>query len=121
MTTQQLAPKPTTEPVVGMGATEVFPQDHWPMRIVRVTDTGSAIWVVPVGTVNLSTGHSPARRCNGYPVWDHTYTDAELDTLTEATRTPMEATRRSDGRYRLVGQAAEIAVGAARYVRNYAD
>ena len=119
MDTQTTAP---VAPLPGMGATEVFPQDRYPLQIVKVSPTGHAIWVVPVLHVGPSTGHTPAGLCNGFPVWDHTYTRAELGALTLATKRCAEkATRRNDGTYRLVGSQTRIAVGSAHYYRNFAD
>jgi hypothetical protein len=123
MSTQTISQKPATRtvPLVGMGASKLYPQDTYPMRIVKVSDTGHAIWVLPVRSVSTVTGHTPAGSCNGFPVWDHTYTDAELEALTETHVEPAKATRRGDGTYRLAGGQTQIGVGYARYFRNYAD
>ena len=123
MSTQTINQKPAarTAPAMGMGATQLYPQDSYPVRIVRVSDTAHAIWVLPVRSVNDSTGHTPAGSCNGFPVWDHTYTDVELDALTETHVTPLKATRRTDGTYRVVGGQTQIGIGQARYHRNFAD
>ncbi|WP_155855165.1 hypothetical protein [Actinotalea ferrariae] len=123
MDTQTLTSRPAaTAPVVGMGATQVFPQDRYPYVVVAVSRTGHAIWVKPLKTVSTQTGHEPAGRCNGFPVWDHTYTDAEVKALVDQHAEPTKLTRRGDGRYRPVG-SGELAfgLGQARYFRNYAD
>lgn len=119
--TQTLDRKPTrTTPAVGMGATKLYPQDKYPLRIVKVSPTGHAIWVDEVRTVGGATGHAPNGNCNGYPVWDHTYTDADLDQFTEPGYT-QKATRRADGTYRLVGEQPVLWVSRACYFRNFAD
>ena len=118
--TQERASRPL--PIVGQGATEVYPTDRYPVRVVKVSGTGHAIWVLPVESVDRSTGHEPARFCGGFPVWDHTYTDAELDRFTTGhPATARKATRRKDGRYCLVGSDIRVSVGQARLYRNYAD
>src|SRR5665647_2340017 len=46
MDTQTLTEKPATRclPTVGQGATECYPTDRYPMRVVKVSATGHAIW-----------------------------------------------------------------------------
>ena len=124
MDTQTLTEKPATRclPTVGQGATKCYPTDKYPMRVVKVSVTGHAIWVLPVKSVDMSTGHLPDGTCNGFPVWDHTYTEAELDLLTSTHPSyAQKATHRQDGTYRLVGTETQVAVGHARLYRNYAD
>lgn len=124
MTIQTPRQKPATHrtvPVAGMGATLVYPTDRYPMRIARVSPTGHAIWVLPVSRDLHAQGVRPAYSCNGYPVWDHEYSDAELDALTHTDAALTKATRRHDGTYRLTGGQTQIAVGQAQYFRNFAD
>ena len=107
---------------VGDQLATAVPTDRYPMRVVKVSASGHAIWCLPVRSVDMTTGHLPAGTCNGFPVWDHTYTEAELDLLTDAHPAfAQKATRRQDGSYCLVGSEVQIAVGHARLYRNYAD
>lgn len=113
---------PAPAPAVGTGATLYYPQDRYPYVVVEVSRTGNAIWVKPVETVSTKTGHAPAGTCNGFPVWDHTYTDDEVKALVQDGVTPTKLTRRADGRYRPVGSSDVVyGLGHARYFRNYAD
>ena len=124
MDAQTLTQKPATRPlpVAGQGATKSYPTDKYPMRVMKVSATGHAIWVLPVRSVDTTTGHLPDGTCNGFPVWDHTYTDAELDLLTDSHPAfAQKATRRQDGTYCLVGTETQIDIGYARLYRNYAD
>lgn len=87
MDTQTLASHPAAPaPAVGMGATQFYPQDRYPYVVVEASRTGHAIWVRPLECVSTRTGHAPAGSCNGFPVWDHEYTDAELEALVQEGR-----------------------------------
>lgn len=123
MDTQTLASRPAAPvPAVGEGATLYYPADRYPYVVVEVSATGHAIWVKPLSCVDMTTGHEPAGSCNGFPVWDHTYTDDELKTLAVEHAEPMKLTRRQDGRYRPVGSSdITVGIGHARYYRNFAD
>lgn len=123
MDRQTLPTRPAaTAPAVGMGATQVYPQDRYPYVVVEVSRTGHAIWVKPLRTVFSDTGHEPEGRCNGFPVWVHVYTEDEIRDLVQADVAPVKLTRRTDGRYRPVGGNDLIfGLGQARYFRNYAD
>lgn len=123
MDTQTLTRRPAVPvPAVGMGATQFYAQDRYPYVVVEVSRTGHAIWVKPLETVSTWTGHTPAGSCNGFPVWDHTYTEDEVKSLVQDHVAPRKLTRRSDGRYRPVGCSDVVfGLGHARYFRNYAD
>ena len=123
MDTQTLVRRPSAPaPAIGMGATQLYPQDRYPYVVVEVSATGHAIWVKPLETVSTATGHEPDGSCNGFPVWDHTYTDDELKTLVVERAEPTKLTRRQDGCYRPVGSSdVTFGIGHARYYRNCAD
>lgn len=72
----------TVNPVhVGEGMTLQYPQDSYPYVIVRVSPSGKTAWVKRVKAVDLSTGHEPAYFEGPFPVWSHTYTAEELQSM----------------------------------------
>lgn len=103
------------------GATLLYPQDRLPYVIVGYTE--KTIDVVPLLMVSYDTGHQPSGKHNGYPVWDHTYTDDEIQRFAlEVAKQgvwPKRAYLRKDGRHYLGG--TPMHVGAARFRRDYAD
>lgn len=102
----------------GTGATLLYPQDRMPYVVVGSTE--KTITVVPLPMVSYQTGHKPRGKHNGFPVWDHTYTDDEIEEFTtKALIGPKRAYLRKDGRYYLGG--TPMSVGKARFYRNYAD
>ena len=102
-----------------LGATEVFPQDRYPFRVVRISPSGKTIFIVPLRTVDLTTGHQPARREGPWPVWDHAYTDDEIRKFTQE-QPPMAVRWNAKAEsYRLPNRGAFIRVGEARYYRNF--
>lgn len=116
------APDTTTDPEIGMGATEVLPQDRYPYVVVGKATSGKTVWLKPLRTVSRATGHEPARECGGFPVRDHTYTEDELVALVEPTAELTRVTRRANGRWVKTGtRDVEFLFGHARYYRNYAD
>jgi hypothetical protein len=104
-------------PRVGDGMTLCYPQDSYPLVIVRVSPSGKTVWVDRLRPVDLSTGHKPARYDGPFPVWSHTYTDEERETMRE-NREPIKVTRSRDGSY-WTANGVNVAYGGARYHRNY--
>lgn len=106
-------------PQVGQGATEFLPQDRWGYVITKVSKSGRQITLARLETPDLTTGHKPAGDCNGFPVWDHTYTDEELQTMQRPGEIKAFYSENA-GCYR-IGGYAPLSVGFARYYRNFAD
>lgn len=96
---------------VGDGATLVLPDDRYPYVITGFTKM--TVSVRPVNTDNLE----PEGKCNGFPVFNHTFTREEL--AERAYGKDQKAYRRKDGRYYLNGIV--LSLYGARYYRNYAD
>lgn len=106
-------------PQVGQGATEFLPQDRWGYVVTKVSKTGRKITLNRLETPSLSTGHQPEGNCNGFPVWDHTYTDEELQTMRRDGDVYAFYSDKRGGF--TIGGYAPVSVGFARYYRNFAD
>lgn len=104
------------EPVVGMGATLLYPQDRYGYVITRVSPSGKTVWVQPLAPVSAETGHEPARYDGPWPVWSHTYTDAERDTMRQEHGAERQVRLTKRG---WQSNGTPFAIGAARYHRNY--
>jgi hypothetical protein len=105
------------QPKVGDGMSIVYPQDRYPLVIVRVSPSGKTVWVKPLRTVDRSTGHEPDRFDGPWPIWDHDYTDEERETLREDGAKERQVRRSPDG-LSWSSYGTPIARGA-RYFRNY--
>lgn len=103
---------------IGTHATKAYPQDMYPMVVVKVSESGKTIWLDSVLTVNTTTGHAPAYYNGPWPVWDHKYTDEEVSALQSHTD-PVRATLRKDGTWKISGTTTPVTIGAARYYRNF--
>ena len=101
--------------VVGQGATLLYPQDCYPLLIVRVSDSGKSAWVVRVKEVSKETGHEPARFDGPFPVWSHTYTEEELQEL----KVDMEPFMIRLGKHGWTRKGTPVSVGHAMFHRNY--
>lgn len=104
-------------PQVGEGMTLCYPQDSYPYVVVRVSDSGKTVWVKALKTVDLNTGHKPARFDGPFPVWDHTYTEEERASMV-ADYANERLVRLSKHGY-WTSKGANFAVGGARFHRNY--
>lgn len=98
---------------VGMGATICYPQDAYPAVVTKVSKTGKVITVERLETVSAKTGHKPARFDGPFPVWSHTYTDEELQSMRTGA-TAVYTWRESTGTW-----GPNVRVGSAHYERNY--
>lgn len=117
---QDAAVRRANTPVLGGGATHALPQDRMPFVVTAISASGAKVTLEALQTVGGHTGHEPAFHVNGWPVWDHEYTDEELKTMRyEGPEFPQYAHRRKDGRYYMDGQ--RVYFGGARYHRSYAD
>lgn len=118
---------------VGMGATEVYPQDRYPYVITKISESGKTVTLEPLHTVSTKTGHSPARFSGQFPVWDHEYSPEELESFqyseeekqrylnahvtTEKFPITVRLTKRG---WRRGGQnGTPFILGTARYLRDY--
>jgi hypothetical protein len=106
------------KPEVGQGVTLHYPQDSYPFVITEVSASGKTIKIQPVEPVSRDTGHEPARFDGPWPVWSHTYTAEELQTLKRETPTP-DTLRYNSRSRRWAGRNGDWSVGVARYHRNY--
>lgn len=107
-----------TTVTAGTPVTLLYPQDAYPYVIIRVSPSGKTAWMVEVGEVDQTTGHKPARFDGPFPVWDHTYTDAEVKAM-RTDRPEIRIYQRADGTWRVSGRANRVEIGQARYYRNY--
>lgn len=107
----------STKPQVGEGMTKMFPQDRYPYVITRVSDSGKTVWVKPLKTVSLLTGHKPSHYNGPFPVWSHDYTANELQTMIE-TDAPEIMVRQSKHGY-WASHGITYARGGARFTRDY--
>lgn len=111
----------TIQPYPGMGATLLYPSDRYPAVITAVNQTGTEIEIEPLRDVGTDTGHAPDHFNGDYPVWDHTYTAAEItDLRIKNNRAKYTARLRKDGKFYTKG-GTPILVGTARYYRDYSD
>lgn len=114
---REAAERAANTPVVDGGATMHYPDDRMPYVVVKVSPSGAKVTLAPVRIVDGTTGHRPAGDCNGFPVWDHTYTPEELHAMREEYT--VTAHRRKDGRYYSGG--TRVTFDGARYYRNHAS
>lgn len=106
------------QPQVGDGMTLAYPQDYYPYAIVRVSPSGKTVWVKPLEVVDRSTGHEPARYDGPFPVWEHTYTDEERQSMLRVDAPEQKVTRSRDGlSWSMHG--TPMLRGGAGYRRNY--
>jgi len=105
-------------PAVGDGMTAVYPQDRYPYVITRVSPSGKTVWVKPLQTVDLSTGHAPARYVGEWPVWDHAYTEEERAAYVIEDAPETRVNRSRDG-LSWTAQGVGYQAGIARLLRNY--
>lgn len=101
---------------VGKGMTKSYPQDSYPYVIVRVSDSGKTVWVKPIKSVNLETGHEPAYFNGPFPVWSHSYTEEEMQSMMikEAPELAVRLTKRGWSH-----RGIPFRAGKARYHRDY--
>ncbi|MBO2461609.1 hypothetical protein [Actinomadura violacea] len=117
---QEAAVRRANTPVLGKGATHAMPQDRMPFVVTAISPSGAKVALEALRTVGGHTGHKPAYHVGPWPVWDHEYSDAELETMRyEGPELRQYAHRRKDGRYYMDGQ--RVYFGGARYRRSYAD
>lgn len=101
----------------GVGAYRSYPQDDYPMVVVKASKSGKAITMLSLRTVDLTTGHQPSRYDGPFPVWSHTYTDQErIDLRQEGTEV---VARWSEKRQRYTISGTPVGVGNAVYHRNF--
>lgn len=115
----EAAARAANTPVIGQGATLHYPQDKTPYVVTAISPTGAKVTLEALKTAEGLTGHDPAGECNGFPVFDHEYTEDELATMRYDTPHPEYAHRRRNGRYYM--GSCRITFSGARYYRNYAD
>lgn len=107
----------TIVPVVGMGATIVYPQDNYPAVVVRVSKSGKTAWLKRLRTVDGTTGHEPARYDGPFPIYDHVYTDQERQDLLLDHSQEQRVSLRKNGRW--AAGETPVRMGEARYYRNF--
>lgn len=112
-------PSPARRPIVGQGATEHLHTDKLPYVVVGISDTGHTIELVQLRSVGGDTGHEPHGYHNGFPVWAHTYTDAELISMREGDEHVTLAKRGRDGAFR--SGRCLFSFDGAQLFRNYAE
>jgi hypothetical protein len=100
-----------------IGATLLLPSDRVPYAVLE--RLGNSWFLKPVIEVSTSTGHSPARYHGDKPVWDHTYTEDELQKLILLNEETI-AVRLKNGCYQ-DSEGLEYIIGVARYYRDYSD
>jgi hypothetical protein len=105
-------------PTVGMGATLCLPSDRYPYVITETSADLGTLTLEPLLEVSKSTGHKPASYAGPFPVWDHTYTEAELYSLRRGFL-EVKGYLDAHGDYRC--QGGKLIIGEARYYRNYSD
>lgn len=105
------------QPAVGMGATLCYPQDKYPLLITKVTAKTICVRMVHTSG-DTAPDIKPADRCNGFPVFDYQYSAEELQKA--AYGEEIRCYKRQNNRYYTKG-GSPIALGFARYYRNYAD
>lgn len=103
-------------PAVGDGMTMHFPQDSYPFVIVAISASGKTAKVKPLKTVDLTTGHKPARFDGPFPVWSHSYTDEERASMIveEAPERTVRLTKNG-----WTSHGTPFSVGSAHFHRNY--
>lgn len=99
-------------------ATRLLPQDSYPFEIIG--RTAKTITVKELKHLTFKDGFEPSGYCNGFPVWDHYYTAAEIATLADPNGRVMTLRMHKDGRY-YDSAGIPFAIGFARYYRNFAD
>ena len=104
-------------PEVGAGATKFYPSDRYGYVVTAVSASGRVVTLEELEVPTLRTGHTAEGLCNGFPVWDHTYTEEELTTMRTGRTVKANLSRRG---YRIAG-CTPVAFGSARYFRNYAE
>ena len=101
-----------------IGATLHYPQDKYGYVVVGSTKSGKTVQVVALTTPDIQTGHHVARWHGIFPVWDHTYTDAELSSMkSSGDALAVRWSERRQG-WRLQG-SVPFSVGSARYYRDH--
>lgn len=106
------------QPQVGDGMTLYYPQDRYGYVITRVSPSGKTVWVKPLREVSRATGHEPARHDGPWPVWTHTYTDEERQTM-QVEGAPEQRVNRSRDGLSWSMNGLPMARGGAMYHRNY--
>lgn len=100
-----------------IGATLLFPQDRIPYVVIAATKSGKSLTAVRLATVDLTTGHKPARYDGPFPVWSHFYTDEERRTMRlEGNEVTL---RWSEKKQRYTNGGTPFSVGTAQYHRNH--
>lgn len=106
-------------PQVGQGATKIYPQDRYGMVVTKVSKSGRVIHLASLETPGVSTGHEPEGLCNGFPVWNHQYTEDELVSMKIGNE--QKAFWSDKRKCYMMGGHTPVSVGQARYYRNFAD
>lgn len=101
-----------------IGATLILPSDRYPYVVVRSTRTTFVL--CKVSEVDTTTGHKPAYYNGPFPVWDHTYTEDELERLMIFGLGWVVVRRHQDGGY-YDRHGNLYSIGVARYHRDYSD
>lgn len=111
-----------------VGATLCYPQDRYPYLIVGATRSGKTINLSSLPTDAFKAGFSPAGFHNGFPVWDHTWTEEEMEAFLKDEEEPISRPSRkvikarwSTRFQRWTCNGTPIHVGHARYFRDYSD
>lgn len=105
--------------VAGTHATLIYPQDSYPMVVSRVSESGKTVWLRSLLPVSKDTGHAPAHFNGPWPVWDHTYTEDEVQDLVIEHALERRASLRKDGTWKISGATSTVMMGTARYYRDY--
>jgi hypothetical protein len=104
---------------VGDGVTLNYPQDAYGYVVTRVSASGKTAWVKPLRTVDLSTGHQPARYDGPFPVWTHRYTPEECESMVRADAPETKIVKSVHGGW--VNRGSHFSAGGAVYHRNFSD
>jgi hypothetical protein len=92
-------------------ATIMYPTDRYPLLVIRSTRT--KLTMVRLDHYNLA----PTDFCNGFPVYDYTFTLEEAIARQTAIFEVAHKTKRGY----MIGSHIPVRLGEARYFRNMAD
>lgn len=88
--------------------------------MIVVSVATRSVLLAPVKTVSHETGHTPARHEGPFPVWDHSYTQAEAEAMKiGGNGNVVRATLRKDGKWYIANTKTRVTFGEARYYRDY--
>ncbi len=103
------------DPVVGMGASLVYPSDIYPYVVVRVVSDKV------IDVARLRHDHlKPNGDHNGFPVYSAVIDPADYAIAAGWEKSPERARKHKDGRWYL-GGSSPLSIGYAKYRRDWSD